>query len=265
MLTEPQIRHYDTFGFLVLPGLLTTAEVATANEEFGVRLATAKNQTEQRGIRKQFNWTNLGPDSPFLGSLLEDSRFHGQAKQLMKSEVVGMYANGNAFFGDRTEWHPDTGHLDRRGVKFAFYLQPLEADTGALRFIPGSHRAPLHTDIRENIRIKESNKGVEDDVGLDVDEIPAFVAESSPGDVIAFDNRVWHASWGGRPERRMCSVGYFAPDDEATIRERATQEASLIEAFPLVKRPPEWIANPDKSPIRQIWSDFLRKYGFAGF
>ena len=140
MLTEPQIRHYDTFGFLVLPGLLTTAEVATANEEFGVRLATAKNQTEQRGIRKQFNWTNLGPDSPFLGSLLEDSRVHGQAKQLMKSEVVGMYANGNAFFGDRTEWHPDTGHLDRRGVKFAFYLQPLEADTGALRFIPGSHR-----------------------------------------------------------------------------------------------------------------------------
>ena len=63
----------------------------------------------------------------------------------------------------------------------------------------------------------------------------------------------------------MCSVGYFAPDDEATIRERATQEASLIEAFPLVKRPPEWIANPDKSPIRQIWIDFLRKYGFAGF
>ena len=45
--------------------------------------------------------------------------------------------------------------------------------------------------------LKESNKGVIDQNGMTVDEIPAFIAHSRPGDVIAFDNRVWHASWGG--------------------------------------------------------------------
>jgi hypothetical protein len=269
MLTESQIAHYNVFGFIILPGLLTQQEIATAENEFDTRLAHARKETDLRGIRKQLNWTNLGPDSPFLGSLLEDPRFLEPAKQLLQGDVIGMYANGNAFGSDRTEWHPDTGFLDRRGVKFAFYLQSLDASSGALRFIPGSHRSPLHTNIRENIRLKETNKGVVDETGLEVNEVPAFVAESKPGDVIAFDNRVWHASWGGGSERKMCSVGYFAAptseDDEAVIRERAEQEASLIEAFPLVRRPAHWIANPDNNPIRAKWIGFLRENGFTGF
>lgn len=203
-------------------------------------MANAREKTDLRGIRRQLNWSNLGPDAPFLATLLEDPRFLEAAEQILGGDVIGMYANGNCFASDRTEWHPDTSYLDRHGVKFAFYLQPLEGDTGAIRFIPGSHKAPLHTDIRR-LSIKESNKGVVDQHGLNVDEMPAFVASSIPGDVIAFDNRVWHASWGGGQERKMCSVGYFAAptadQDEAIVRERAEQEAQLIESFPLVKRP----------------------------
>ena len=268
MLTESQRVQFEAFGFTLLRGLLTPDELRTAGAEFDVGLARARAETEQRGIRKQLNWSNLGPDTPFLGSLLEDARFLGSAERIYDQEVVGFYANANSFDSDRTEWHPDTSNLVRRGVKFAFYLQPLDEQTGALRFIPGSHKEPLHSDIRK-IGLKESNKGIIDKEGLDIDEMPGYAARSQPGDVIAFDNRVWHASWGGGLDRRMCSVGYFAapvtPEEEALMQELAGQEAGLVKAFPLVKRHPHWIANPDGSPIRQRWIDSLRHWGFVGF
>jgi ectoine hydroxylase-related dioxygenase (phytanoyl-CoA dioxygenase family) len=32
-------------------------------------------------------------------------------------------------------------------VKMAFYLEPVDADTGALRLVPGSHLEPLHSEL----------------------------------------------------------------------------------------------------------------------
>ncbi len=267
MLTDRQAAQFDTFGFLVLRGVLGPAELDAARAEFEAGLARAAAATDRRGIRKQLNWSNLGPDTPFLGSLLEDSRFVDAAERCCGGQVIGYYANGNSFDGDRTEWHPDTSMLLRRGVKFAFYLQPLDERTGALRFVPGSHKEPLHSGLR-TIGIKESNLRVLDAGGLEVDEVPAYAARSAPGDVIAFDSRVWHASWGGRPDRRMCSLGYFAapatPAEEEAMAVLVRQDAELLEAFPLLTRHPHWVANPDGNPMRGRWIAALRAWGFAG-
>jgi hypothetical protein len=265
MLTQSQIIQFEVFGFVVLEGVFTSDELRTITSEFDLGLAWATANTERRGIRKQFNWSNLGPDTPFLASLLEDTRFLGSAEQLLGRDVIGRTCNSNSFDGDRTEWHPDADNPARRGLKFASYLQPLDEKTGALRLISGSHKEPLHSDIKR-IAFKESNKGVVDEGGLDVDEMPAYVARSEPGDVVAFDSRIWHASWGGGVDRRMCSVNYFAapktPEEEASMDEIKAAEAGLVKSFPLIERPQHWIANPDGSPIRQRWIDFLRHWGF---
>ena len=267
MLTDRHVVQFETLGFVVLRGVLDAHELDTARAEFESGLARAAAATERRGIRKQLNWSNLGPETPFLGSLLEDARFVGAAERFYGGEVIGYYANSNSFDGDRTEWHPDTSILLRRGVKFAFYLQPLDETSGALRFIPGSHKEPLHSGVRK-IGIKESNLRVLDADGLEVDEVPSYVARSEPGDVIAFDSRVWHASWGGRPDRRMCSLGYFAAPataaEEDAMTELARQDAELLEAFPLVARPPYWLRNPAGSLTRGRWIRALRQWGFAG-
>ena len=267
MPTDRQVAQFDAFGFCVLRGVLDADELDTARAEFDIGLARAAAGTERRGIRKQLNWSNLGPDTPFLGLLLEDARFVGAAERFYGQQVIGYYANANSFDGDRTEWHPDTSTLIRRGVKFAFYLQPLDEHSGALRFVPGSHKEPLHFDMRK-IGIKQSNLRVLDAAGLEVDEVPAYVARSEPGDVIAFDSRVWHASWGGGHDRRMCSLGYFAapatPAEEESMAELARQDAELLEAFPLLERPSHWVANPAGSPMRRRWIQALRQWGFAG-
>jgi ectoine hydroxylase-related dioxygenase (phytanoyl-CoA dioxygenase family) len=267
MLTDRHVVQFETLGFVVLRGVLDARELDTARAEFEAGLARAAAATERRGIRKQLNWSNLGPDTPFLGSLLEDSRFVAAARRLCGGEVVGYYANSNSFDGDRTEWHPDTSRLLRRSLKVAFYLQPLDELSGALRFIPGSHKQPLHSDIRK-IGIKEANHGILDSDGLEVDEVPAYVARSSPGDAIVFDSRVWHATWGGGRDRRMCSLGYFAapvtPAEEEAMPDLVREDAELLKAFPLLARPAHWVANPVGSRERERWIRSLRGWGFAG-
>ena len=116
MFTENQLVQFDTFGFVVMRGILTSDELSTINAEFDVGLARARASMARWGIRKQLNWSNLGPGTPFLASLLEDSRFLEPAEQLCSEDVVGYYATANSYDSNRTEWHPDTTNLVRRGV-----------------------------------------------------------------------------------------------------------------------------------------------------
>ena len=154
-----------------------------------------------------------------------------------------------------------------RGFKFAFYLQPVDENTGALRLIPGSHKEPLHSEL-QRITLKESAQGVVELSGLSVEDVPAYTARSQPGDVEAFDNHTWHASWGGSTDRRMCSLGYFfAPttaEEEAAVREHAEQDGQIVQAFPQVRRNPNSIADAEGNSRRQRWIDALRKWGFIG-
>ncbi len=52
MLTDSQVRHFQVFGFVIFRGLLLQKEITTADEEFNVRLSTARQQTDERGIRE---------------------------------------------------------------------------------------------------------------------------------------------------------------------------------------------------------------------
>ena len=65
-------------------------------------------------------------------------------------------ADGHVFYGD-TGWHPDAGWNPHEGhyapehvqLRVALYLEPVGPESGALRFIPGSNRSPLHDRLAE--------------------------------------------------------------------------------------------------------------------
>ena len=150
MLIEQQYKHFQTFGFLILPQLFGQEELQIINIEF------------KRGLEKAYfdnpfdetcrHWTTMmGPETPFFAHLLEDSRFCQVAEQLYGEDVMGMGCDANRYVGN-TNWHPDH-HVDPivdcYGVKFAYYLEPVGAENGALRLIPGSHKNPLHDDLRD--------------------------------------------------------------------------------------------------------------------
>ena len=120
--------------------LFSQDELKTIHTEFEAAMTEAFRDDPFDGTRRHWMIT-MGPDTPFLASLLEDPRFCDTAEQLYGEDVFGIASDINRYVGD-TRWHPDTGSLHQYGVKFAYYLQPVDCgkrcvaiDTGIARVL----------------------------------------------------------------------------------------------------------------------------------
>ena len=120
----------------------------------------------------------------------------------------------------------------------AFYLDPVDADSGCLRVIPGSHRNPLHDQLwslhldiparadaldhvapkllamweRDTGGVAGGDRLLNDpDVnhfGIRPADVPACAIASQPGYAVFFSHQLWHASFGGRIGRRMFTLNF---------------------------------------------------------
>src|ERR1041384_4734241 len=146
----------------------------------------------------------MRPDTPFLGDALEHPTLVTVAEQLLGDQAVGVMSNGNCFSGRFTEWHCDTSTPDFRSVKFVAYLDPVGADSGALRVLPGSQVSPWHERLlpigaKRDLKTSGNPDSAAAAGTLRLTDVPAQVCTSTPGDVFAFDLRTWHSSWNGSP------------------------------------------------------------------
>lgn len=244
-------------------GYFKPEEVARIRGELSSCMESAYRHAPFDGTRR--HWLPMmGDCSPFMASLLEDPRFFDAAEQLLDAPAMGWLVDANRYVGD-TGWHPDAsadpGSGEQPGVKFAFYLDPVGPDTGALRIVPGSHRNPLHEQVKPFVE----TWGRED-----LSQVPAFPCASEPGDVIAFDFPVWHASIGGSSDRLMCTATYFqAPESDSEIawirnylgilQDGVAREWSDRSGHPFFD--PSWLANPAGSERRDVLIGRLRECG----
>ncbi len=259
MLTPSQLTHFNVFGFVPLRGLISQDEINTFNEEIQLKLESTLRYTGPREEVKYCSWSSLGAQTPLLASLIEDERFLSIAEQILGENCIGRSCNSGSYINN-TNWHPDCRDFNVRMIKFPIYLQSLNGETGALRFIAGSHRPPLHHDVEYIDR-------------SDIMGPPTYICETEPGDAFLFDTHMWHASWGGSLDRRMVSLIYIddarSPEEEAALRNEAditnrTRVGMGKNTFenPTSEYPPEWLANPDDNPVRQRWIDWLHKYNY---
>ncbi|MDA0989171.1 MAG: phytanoyl-CoA dioxygenase family protein [Verrucomicrobia bacterium] len=259
-LTPEQITFFKTFGYLVWRNFFSASELDAINREFDQAMTDQYSHRPYDGTER--HWTvMMDEETPTFAGLLEDSRFLGAAHQFFGPDVVGVIVDANRYTGN-TGWHPDTISPLQYGVKFAFYLQPVAADTGALRVMPCTHRLFPFTE--------EFTEGVSASALTDV---PCQVLDSQPGDVVAFDLRLWHASFGGSSDRRMCTVVYYnnpkTPEEVEFLRRQGGDNVKIaLDAF----RPrrdylysAQWISNPNRNPDRQRWIDRLRQVGYFDF
>jgi ectoine hydroxylase-related dioxygenase (phytanoyl-CoA dioxygenase family) len=219
MLTDQQVNHFRTFGFLVLPKTFLPDEVANIRARFDKVLAQDRDGHEFDGERRQGVLGFIEQDEE-LSRLLEDDRVYEPMEQLLGPGFVWITSDGNLYVGD-TNWHPDSPSVDDFRIKIALYLDPVSRRSGCLRVVPGSHLPGFGERLREMPR--PAHDAIDSPYGVDGSALPCVSLESEPGDMVVFDQRLFHSSFGGKTGRRMFTLNFIprptGPSDYDHIRD----------------------------------------------
>lgn len=237
MLSPQQLAFFETFGFLRLPGLLVDEfdeieagfEEVFAAKEFLEWLAWVKGtELPTTGPTGDINYDAAWFETKFdlhfnrrrvtvplitdrndrLRSLPSDPRLLAIATALLGPDFEVKASDGNLFYCD-TSWHVDSysAPLQEHHVKISMYLDPLDAKSGAIRLIPGTHfhMTPFARKVRGAIRSTDQLRSV---LGVEPDQLPSYVLENKPGDVVVWDYRTVHAAFNSGERRRLLSMNY---------------------------------------------------------
>jgi len=165
------------------------------------------------------------------------------AAELLGRRALPVRAKATRYFGG-SDWHRDC-ELDVASVGLVAYLEPLTADSGALRVQPGSHADPT----------------------APVATGAGTALATQPGDLIAFDEHLVHGSDGGH-DRRQWRVDFVADPEDAAEADRLRTYFSLI-------YPVDWDGgyDVDRFPsygrywmrANRPWTERLRALGVYGY
>jgi len=211
-LTPQQVTFFESFGFLRLKGLFAAdvdeitrgfEDVFAAEGHPRMELYEPLHGRERRIIIPQFI-----TKSPILSRLVNDPRVTGIVSSLLGPEYEYAESDGN-LFDCESHWHSDMygAPLHLHHVKLSFYLDKLRGDSGAIRVIPGTQFFNESFGVAVRRKLLDPDR-IEDEFGVPGREIPSVVVETDPGDLVAWDFRTVHASYGGALRRRLFSINF---------------------------------------------------------
>lgn len=214
-LTRQPADAFRTFGFVVLRRFFEPSPLAA---EIDYVMAGGLGADVSRYGDIQFQYVPMmTAETPVSLSLLD--RTETVAAALLGGPVLPTRAKGVRYFGD-TPWHTDSDS-PLTSVGFLAYLEPVGAESGALRVLPGSH----HPQLRGAIRAL----GAAD---LAAPGLPHHAVATEPGDMILLDEHLFHASFGGGT-RRQWRVDYVSAPMGAEAETRTKSYFASIYA-------PDW-------------------------
>lgn len=206
-LTQHQRNFFDTFGYLKIPAVLSN-EMPAIRDAFNSLFDINNQQViewqhEAHYMKSRKVLLQFIEREPTLAALLDHPIIDGVLGTLLGEDYLYRVSEGNIFTGD-TYWHSDLYNADfkYRHIKILFYLDPLDAQSGAFRVIPGSHHfGDRYANLLEKLAWKH-----EEHYGLHKDDMPSVVVPTQPGDLLVFDYRLKHATCHTQTPRRMFSI-----------------------------------------------------------
>ncbi len=206
-LTEQQINTFNTFGYMHFPGLLSDV-IDEYTAVFMDLYERCKDEVIDWVHEAHYNKTRrvlmqIAERDAAFAKIIDDPRVDGIFSSLLGEDYIYRTSEGN-IFSSNTYWHTDLYNIDYRykHLKMAMYLDPVDADSGCLRTLPGSH----HWDDSFAKMLEKDIYEPEKNYGLKPEEIPGQPIPSQPGDVILFDYRIKHATCNSGDYRRMFTV-----------------------------------------------------------
>ena len=225
VITDQQRSFFDAYGYLILRGLFAEdiEEITAAFDEVFDDPANPRLEMNIVGHRfhSRFAMGYFVELHPRLAAVAVDERLTGAATGLLGPEAAYVDSDGSIYCCE-TEWHYDspTRNRDRRHIKFAFYLDPLDHDTGAPRVLPASHHdsglynGPLQPYLGFDGAIEERT-------GLRGEQLPSWPLPTTPGDVLVWDFRLMHSSYGSTDARRQFALNFRGAPMEGVADTRA--------------------------------------------
>jgi hypothetical protein len=217
--TEQQVSFFEAFGFLHFPGLFADLadQLTEGFEEVFAEHATWDTNVDLHFEQKRSIIPAFVTKSEKLSALLTDPRVQGVVSTLLSPDHVFAESDGN-IFSCETSWHADTysAPIEQRHLKLSFYLDPISADSGAIRMIPGTNH--YRTDFAERLRRDLNEPGAIASIfGVEPAAIPSWTLANEPGDLIVWNFRTIHASFNGGARRRLFSLNFRErrPDEDA--------------------------------------------------
>ena len=253
MLNKEQIAHFDTFGFVFIRNLLDESEINElslyAQEIFDEHI----NDTGEKypGLSPFFELNSK------MDKFVVDKRVSDSVKSLLGDGFLWVGSEGNITNKSEHGWHPDrTGtenQLQHRRLKVMFYLDETTQEKGCLRVIPGSQNYQMHTDIRNGTDAPpDSGEDADYIYGIKGRDFPAYFVESNPGDVLFFNQSLWHSVYNGFPGRRYLAMKFAAkPENNEHIESLNKYSLSMFS-------PHENYLNSKDSRIRSMIDPILK-------
>jgi hypothetical protein len=237
MAIELDVAQFRLFGFVVLRRAFDPAPLQE-EVDLAMRDGVGSFHADVGGgeVKGQYAPMMTGR-TKFSLSLLD--LFEPQAAILLGGPVLPVRAKGVRYVGS-TPWHTDSRHAVA-SVGFAAYLDPLDAESGALCVLAGSHRP----DFGEATLTYLTSLGESAAISM----LPGYAIATVPGDVIAFDEHLLHASAGGK-SRRQWRVDYVR--DPVGLREEANVGSYFANIFP-----PDWDGGYDVDRYPSYGPDWL--------
>ena len=154
-LSDEQLQSLNTQGFLVLPGLFSSAEVDALHERLPVLFADGhEGNIIERDSGKVRTSMGLHLRDERFDALVRHPRLVGPALQVRAEPLYIQQVKVNvkaAFSGEVWQWHYDFAtHHEEDGVarplalNLHVFLDDVSEFNGPLWFIPGSHNVGAH-------------------------------------------------------------------------------------------------------------------------
>lgn len=202
-VSEAQRRHYETFGWVVFPQVFAAAEAARWGQALDDVLRRQRGGGDFPGKQSERVTPLVEADPEAFLPLLDDARLLALADGLLGEDCLYTGSNdGNLYVGD-TVWHIDGGGWHSPPLlKMTIYCEPLQEGAGCLSVLPGSHHADYFRLLYEGFFETRA-------LDLRCRDVPGRTpVPSTPGDVLCFDHRLWHSSWGGGAGRRQFAFSF---------------------------------------------------------